>query len=80
MDLRPPDEERLSARLGRQVRSRPPPTRARRIAWIVVGVVMAAMAIGIALGWVRFGWVDRLERRKIEEQRRERTAPVEPGR
>jgi len=83
VETRPPSDERLAARLGRMARARPPTSRAKAIAWLALGGVLLGLLVGMALGWVRFSWVDRLAERKREEQQREREerpAPADPGR
>jgi hypothetical protein len=72
VEPRPPLEERLAARLGRQARARPPLSRAKRIAWIAFGLLVLGLAVGYAVGWVRPGYLDRLERDVRERQERER--------
>jgi hypothetical protein len=64
-------------------RARPPTSRAKTIAWLAFGGVLLGLLVGMALGWVRFSWVDRIAERKREEQRRqreERPAPADPDR
>ena len=78
MDPLPPSGERLASRLGRMAKSRPPPSRARRIAWIVLGAVVIGLTIGYLLGWIRPPYLDRLERDVRDRQEREAPAP-QPG-
>jgi hypothetical protein len=70
-----PPSERLGARLGRQARQRAPLTRAKKIAWAAVGIVVLALLVAQLLFGARPPWVDRLEKEKREEKARATESP-----